>query len=735
MKKTFLSSFALVLAALSLQAQVAEPVRNAAERPSFSPVKVEQAASVAMPKRVRANVSGELKAAFSVQGASSQTAVWSDNFDQGASSWALTNDPSGYVKWSLKNKGFNTVDAADVQSLYVEGPYQIFRRAVAYATSAGVSVPSNGAFHAYVKYSEAMNDYAVLTLSVSTDDFATSTDLWNSTMESGHAGNIWHQVEADLSAFAGKSVKFRFTYGPGTADEFKTGGYMADYAIDGLEVTGVASIDGVNVATGEVVKFADLSQGAPVKWQWVFPGGTPSASTEQNPQVYYKEDGTYNVSLEVIDAQGNKSAVTREGFVTVTGKAPVAHIMPPATFREASSHLPLVAPLASVQFSDASEGFPNKWNWSFTGASPAASTEQSPKVSYDFLHKQSVGLQVENKHGKSEDKMDVQVEYEAVINNLLPDDRPITYDLGNGTFPGSNQMGVTEYGERFSKPSRPMVVYGAYVYFVTNKATHIADQIANVGVHLRKSENGLPGEKLESAWWRTFELEVGGSNLVGTEFKFNPQVVDDEFWFTIDGIPEWNDSCNVSFAMAKFRNEGNTAYMLKKGKWQPLTGYFQGGDGGQTSFYIFPMVAHSVITTLPVGTDEIVVPATAGVAEQQIFSLFGYKDPVVDANWCRIMNKQNGLTVDTLKIGYDALPAGMESRTANITLTDGYDTITLKVTQKADQKKYDVTDVTRLINMILGTVEKDDAYDFDGDGILNVTDVTSLINIILQTAQ
>ena len=151
--------------------------------------------------------------------------------------------------------------------------------------------------------------------------------------------------------------------------------------------------------------------------------------------------------------------------------------------------------------------------------------------------------------------------------------------------------------------------------------------------------------------------------------------------------------------------------------------------------YIFPMVAHSVITTLPVGTDEIVVPAKAGVAEQQIFSLFGYKDPVVDANWCRIMNKQNGLTVDTLKIGYDALPAGMESRTANITLTDGYDTITLKVTQKADQKKYDVTDVTRLINMILGTVEKDDAYDFDGDGILNVTDVTSLINIILQTAQ
>ena len=107
----------------------------------------------------------------------------------------------------------------------------------------------------------------------------------------------------------------------------------------------------------------------------------------------------------------------------------------------------------------------------------------------------------------------------------------------------------------------------------------------------------------------------------------------------------------------------------------------------------------------------------------------------MDADWCSVVNAPNGLTVDTLQIAYQALPAGIESRTATITLTDGFDTITLKVTQKADQKKYDVTDVTRLINMILGTVEKDDAYDFDGDSILNVTDVTSLINIILQTAQ
>ena len=49
MRKFILSVFALVLAAATLQAQEAEPIRNAAERPAFSSVKVQQAASVAMP--------------------------------------------------------------------------------------------------------------------------------------------------------------------------------------------------------------------------------------------------------------------------------------------------------------------------------------------------------------------------------------------------------------------------------------------------------------------------------------------------------------------------------------------------------------------------------------------------------------------------------------------------------------------------------------------------------------
>ena len=43
-----------------------------------------------------------------------------------------------------------------------------------------------------------------------------------------------------------------------------------------------------------------------------------------------------------------------------------------------------------------------------------------------------------------------------------------------------------------------------------------------------------------------------------------------------------------------------------------------------------------------------------------------------------------------------------------------------------------VSDVTALVNMILGVVPKDDVRaDVDGNGTVNVSDVTALVNLIL----
>tara|TARA_Y100001968_G_C19359606_1_gene719015 strand:- start:285 stop:1385 length:1101 start_codon:yes stop_codon:yes gene_type:complete len=61
-------------------------------------------------------------------------------------------------------------------------------------------------------------------------------------------------------------------------------------------------------------------------WAWSFPGGTPSSSTEENPQVVYSEEGLYDVYLTITDAYGydgqtiieminyTNDPITMEGF-------------------------------------------------------------------------------------------------------------------------------------------------------------------------------------------------------------------------------------------------------------------------------------------------------------------------------------------------------------------------------------------------------------------------------------
>ncbi len=72
------------------------------------------------------------------------------------------------------------------------------------------------------------------------------------------------------------------------------------------------------------VQFTDLSANRPTQWTWSFPGGIPSTSNEQNPQVVYLTAGTYNVSLTVTNAFGNNSH-TKTGYIQVNVLNPGAY--------------------------------------------------------------------------------------------------------------------------------------------------------------------------------------------------------------------------------------------------------------------------------------------------------------------------------------------------------------------------------------------------------------------------
>ncbi len=76
------------------------------------------------------------------------------------------------------------------------------------------------------------------------------------------------------------------------------------------------SADITDVCTGGTVQFTDQSAFAPTTWEWSFPGGSPSSSTDQHPKVVYNSPGTYNVTLEVSNANGSDE-ITRFSYITV----------------------------------------------------------------------------------------------------------------------------------------------------------------------------------------------------------------------------------------------------------------------------------------------------------------------------------------------------------------------------------------------------------------------------------
>ncbi len=79
-----------------------------------------------------------------------------------------------------------------------------------------------------------------------------------------------------------------------------------------------------NICEGESVNFYDETSGGAISWNWIFEGGNPATSTDQNPTVMYENSGIYDVSLTVSDGV-ETSTLVLENYITVSalpGTAP-----------------------------------------------------------------------------------------------------------------------------------------------------------------------------------------------------------------------------------------------------------------------------------------------------------------------------------------------------------------------------------------------------------------------------
>lgn len=74
------------------------------------------------------------------------------------------------------------------------------------------------------------------------------------------------------------------------------------------------------------IQFWDNSLGSPDNWNWIFEGGSPNQSSDQNPYIYYANPGNYRVKLIVGNVSGTDS-LTREAYITVDGPVASSNVL------------------------------------------------------------------------------------------------------------------------------------------------------------------------------------------------------------------------------------------------------------------------------------------------------------------------------------------------------------------------------------------------------------------------
>src|SRR6056297_4251408 len=71
------------------------------------------------------------------------------------------------------------------------------------------------------------------------------------------------------------------------------------------------------LCTGSSVQFYSLASQNTIEWNWIFPGGSPSSSTEENPIVTYENSGTYDAILEVASSAGQTDELVKADYISV----------------------------------------------------------------------------------------------------------------------------------------------------------------------------------------------------------------------------------------------------------------------------------------------------------------------------------------------------------------------------------------------------------------------------------
>jgi len=181
----------------------------------------------------------------------------------------------------------------------------------------------------------------------------------------------------------------------GSQDEWGT--WWAYVNLDDVpEASFTSNITEVPVASG--VNFTDVSKFTPTQWEWIFEGGTPSSSTDQNPQnIVYNTAGIFDVTLIASNVMGSDTLILEDYIDANTT------ILPEVLFVVDDS-IPCVG--QAVAFEDQTIYNPIEWLWEFspnlvTFVNGTNQQSQHPEVTFDYPLVYEVTLTTTNNNGTS----------------------------------------------------------------------------------------------------------------------------------------------------------------------------------------------------------------------------------------------------------------------------------------------------------------------------------------------
>lgn len=498
-------------------------------------------------------------------------------YDQEFDSEEAMNDWTVESGWQLANKKFNAIKADDVSSAFIK--YDAKNSGSAKLSSPTLTIEDGSKVEFYAYFQAGFLIYGKWTFNAIDTESGESTTLLNAfnwAQENAYTGPNWNKFSFDLSAFAGKKVKFEFDYPFGGED----------LAIDGFQLVkdDPSASEAIHIFEGESIGFKSLATGNPETLEWSFPGADTEASTEENPVVTYNVAGTYDVTLTIKRGeQSNKKE--RKGFVVVSQKAPTAQIGLPEEGYESPWVGVFVPTNVPVTFHDLSTGNPTEWKWVFQFADIETSTEQNPTVTFTKEGTVSVGLTAKNDAGQSNDILQYAIQAggaQYVWNINTEENKNLQkISLGwYGNYAGSNWLGIDKFAEKYKAPLADATIDSVSVFFASVTAN---DPDYPITLTLNAvADNGEPGEVLATASVKAGDLQYSDNDYLATKFVLDKTVnlkAGEEFFVVAGPFP------NTTLEVSPYTSDDISIFCLRRDKdkkttaWQHVEDQDANGNG------------------------------------------------------------------------------------------------------------------------------------------------------------